>query len=139
MLLLAIVLRRCLRTRRGVVGVLAAALVAFVFLIAVLSYFHQASMGWVRICLVCARYAAVGEITILKVVYLLLLDVVGLGASSTAIHQIHVVSLVLLQLALLLLLNLNGLMHLINDSYRYFFIGTRMCVEKLVRLLGAEK
>lgn len=114
LLLFAVVLRGSLRARRRIIGVLAAALGAFVLLAAVLSYFHQASVRRVRVGLVCARYAAVGEITVLKVVYLLLLHVVRLGASSASIHQVHVVALVFLEFALLLLLCLHALVHLIR-------------------------
>ena len=75
----------------------------------------------------------------MKVVYLLLLDVVGLGASSAAIHQIHVVALILLEFALLLLLGLHALIHLIRDVQGHFLVGPRMRVEKLVGLLGTKE
>ena len=123
----------------GIVGVLAAALIAFVFLIAVLGDLHQASVRGVRVRLVCARYAAVGEVAVLKVVYLLLLDVVGLSTSTASIHQIHVVALILLEFALLLLLGLHALIHLICDVQGHFLVGSWMRVEKLVGLLGTKE
>ena len=109
------------------------------FLIAVLSYFHQASVRWVGVGLICARYAAVGEVAVLQVARLLLLDVVGLGTASSSIHQIHVVALILLEFALLLLLGLHALIHLIRDVQGHLLVGPRMGVEKLVGLFGAKE
>jgi len=139
LLLLAVVLRGSLGAGGGIVGVLAAALIAFVFLIAVLGDLHQASVRGVRVRLVCARYAAVGEVAVLKVVYLLLLHIVRLGASTGSVHQIHIVALVLLEFALLLLLGLHALVHLICHVQGYLLVRARMRVEKLVGLLGAEE
>lgn len=140
LLLLAIVLRRSLRARSRIVGVLAAALVAFVLLIAVLRDLHQAPVRGIRIRLVRARYAAVCKITVLiQVVYLLLLHIMRLGASTGSIHQVHIVTLVLLEFALLLLLGRHALIHLIGDVQGNFLVGSRMRVEKLVGLLGTEQ
>ena len=96
-------------------------------------------MRWVRIYLIIARYAAVGKIAILKVVYLLFLHIMSLSPSGSTVHQIHIVALVLLEFALLLLLGLHALIHLIRHVYWHFFVGARMCIEKLVRLLGTQE
>ena len=63
----------------------------------------------------------------------------GLSACTASIHQVHVVTLILLKFALLLLLSLHALIHLICDVQWYFFVGPWMCVEKLVGLLRTKK
>lgn len=105
---------RGLVSRRGIVRILAIAL-SFMLLVAVLRYLHQTPMSWIGIGLVSARYAAVREVAILKIIRLLLLNIVGLRTADAAVHEIHVVALIFLQLALLLLLCLHALVHLIGD------------------------
>ena len=136
--LLAVIVGGSLVSRRGVVRVLTVAL-SFQLLIAILRYFHQTPMSWIGISLVSAGDATVGEVTVLEIVRLLLLDVVGLCAASAYIHEIHVVALVLLQLALLLLLGLQAQVHLVRDVQGHLFVGPRMSIEELVRLLGAQE
>ena len=136
MLLFPIVVGCSLIAWRCVVCILAVAL-TFVFLIAALSYLHQTPVGRIGVGLIGAGDAAVREVAVLEIVCLLLLDVVGLRAAATAVHEIHVGALILLQLALLLLLRLHTLVHLIRDVQGNLFVGARMRVEELVRLLGA--
>jgi hypothetical protein len=131
----------------SVVYMLTATLDPFVFLVAILSNFNQAPVGRIRIYLVNARYAAASEIAILKIVCLLFGHMLGLSSRSSsccaslasAVHQVHVVALVVLEFVLMLLLGLHVLIHLICDIQGNFFVGARMCIEKLVRLFGTEK
>lgn len=138
MLLFPIVVGCSLIAWRCVVCILAVAL-TFVFLIAALSYLHQTPVGRIGVGLIGAGDATVREVAVLEIVCLLLLDVVRLRAAAAAVHEIHVGALILLQLALLLLLRLHALVHLIRDVQGNLFVGARMRVEELVRLLGAQE